>query len=261
MAWKGLTPTYDGQRALNLAQLSNKIKFKSIVIGDGLEPENFEKVQGLVHQLYEITELKIDVTENGCGLTADFPKVSENYYFREIGIIVETEDGDKLYVYDNCGDDAQYIVNDSATITNNKRIRLSLKISGVAEMTVSEPQILYTTYEEFNAHVADEKRHITSTERINWNDAFNAVLYLVDTDNIEAAFYETFTIMSQDDPTAMTSAEIEEAISTEWDGTSSEDETAMSAEEIEEAISTEWNGESSEDETALSAEEISSVIS
>ena len=110
MAWTGLTLTVDGRNALNQAQMNNRLCFKAIVIGDGNPPGNFGTQKSLVHPLYELTDLKVDMTDEGCALTADFPAVDDDYYFREIGVIVATEDGDKLYVYDNCGDDAQYIV-------------------------------------------------------------------------------------------------------------------------------------------------------
>lgn len=61
MAWTGLALTVDGQNALNNAQLSNRLNIKSIVIGDGATPENFRTLKKLVHQLYEITDLKVDV--------------------------------------------------------------------------------------------------------------------------------------------------------------------------------------------------------
>lgn len=148
--WQGLVLTSDGQKALNNAQLSNKINFKSILIGDGTRTDDFESAQSLVHQLYEITDLLIDVTENGCTLTADFPKVDYDYYFREVGIVVTTDEGDKLYVYDNCGEDAQYIVNSSAVEATQKRLRLSLIISHVSEITVSSPSVLYVDIQTFN---------------------------------------------------------------------------------------------------------------
>ncbi len=164
MAWTGLTLTVEGRNALNQAQLSNRINFKSIVVGDGNIPEDFSTRESLVHQLYEITEIKIDEVSGGCTITADFPKVAYDYYFREIGLIVTTDDGEKLYVYDNCGDDAQYIVSSSDAETLKKRIRLSLVISDVAEITVSEPQILYVAYDEYEDMVERLDTEIESKE-------------------------------------------------------------------------------------------------
>lgn len=156
MAWSGLTLTVDGRNALNQAQLANEINFKSIVVGDGDVPNNFSTQKALVHQLFEITDIKIDVTDSGCSITADFPTAVDDYYFREVGVIVSTADGDKLYVYDNCGDDAQLIVVSTGVESTKKRIRLSLAISGVAEINVTEPGILYVSYEDFELEMKNK---------------------------------------------------------------------------------------------------------
>ena len=150
MAWNGLALTVDGQNALNAAQLANSMEIRSVVVGDGRPPANFRTLKGLVHQLYEITDLRIDMAEDGkCTITVDIPKVGYDYYFREIGIIVMTNEGEKLYVYDNCGDDAQYIVSTTGVEATRKRIRLTLNISDVAEIAVTNPSILYVAYDDF----------------------------------------------------------------------------------------------------------------
>ncbi|MCI9141834.1 MAG: hypothetical protein HFH87_04320 [Lachnospiraceae bacterium] len=164
MAWTGLNLTVDGQNALNNAQLSNHLSIKSIVIGDGAPPANFRTLKGLVNQLYEITGIKIDVAGGKCTITADFPDVDYDYYFREIGIIVITEEGEKLYVYDNCGEDAQYIVNSTGVEKTRKRIRLVLNISDVAEITVTDPGILYVSYEDFEEAAGKLDDHLSDTD-------------------------------------------------------------------------------------------------
>ena len=155
MAWTNLTLTVDGRNALNQAQFDNQLNFKSIVVGDGTAPANFRTQKKLVHQLYELTDLKIDKTESGCTLTADFPKVDYDYYFREVGIIVTTKEGDKLYVYDNCGEDAQYIVSSTGAETTQKRLRLALVISDVENITISEPSILYVAYDDYERTILE----------------------------------------------------------------------------------------------------------
>ncbi len=163
MAWNGLNLTVNGRNALSHAQVSGEMSIKSIVIGDGNPPDNFNTQEGLVHQLYEIEELKIDVKEDGCELTADFPKVGNDYYFREIGVIVTSKGKDILYVYDNCGSDAQLIVNSDAEATE-KRVRLFLKISDVQNITVQTPSILYVSYDEFEKVAEHLTDHINNTD-------------------------------------------------------------------------------------------------
>lgn len=164
MAWNGLTLTVEGRNALNQAQAGAGLCFKSIVVGDGDAPANFQTRRSLVHQLYELTELKLDVTEEGCTLTADFPQVEYDYYFREVGIIVITESGEKLYVYDNCGEDAQYIVSTTGVETREKRLRLSLIISDVADITLLTPSILYVSYDDFDREISWLKQNKVSTK-------------------------------------------------------------------------------------------------
>lgn len=194
MAWTGLTLTTGGRDALNQAQVSNYMNIKSIVVGDGLPLANFTTLKGLVHQLYEITELRVDMTKEGCTLTADFPQVDYDYYFRELGVVITTDEGDVLYVYDNSGDDAQYIINSTGAETLQKRLRLSLIISDVANIELSTPSNLYVDYkdfestvtnlkndiemkasqENFDEHAGDTIRHITADEREKWNSSLNS---------------------------------------------------------------------------------------
>ncbi len=188
MAWTGLALTVAGRNVLNSAQLSQRMNIKSIVIGDGVAPANFSTLTALVHQLYEITDLKVDAGDGKCTLTADIPQMDYDYYFRELGVIVLTDDGEKLYVYDNCGDSAQYIVSTTGAETTRKRIRLSLNIADVAEITAAEPAVLYVGYDEhqdavkrledriknnndnITEHTSDMDKHTDSAERDKWNN-------------------------------------------------------------------------------------------
>ncbi len=155
MAWTGLNLTNDGRRILNKAQLNNRLNFKSIVIGDGNAPANFNAQKKLVHQLYELTELKISIEDDVCILMTDLPVVDYDYYLREIGVIVTTDDGDKLYAYDNCGGDAQYVINTAGIERTEKRVRLALTVSGVENITVSVPSNLYVDYKDYENTIAD----------------------------------------------------------------------------------------------------------
>mgnify|MGYP001099654497 CR=1 FL=1 len=160
MGWKGLTLTESGRKALNQAQTAKKLKIRSVVVGDGNPPEDFQALEGLVHPLYEITDLGITLVDAACTVTVEIPEREESYYFREIGILVETEDGVKLYVYDNCGEDAQYITASTGKAAVKRRVRLTLTVSGVAEVTVINPAVMYVTYEDFQEAVDSLKTEI-----------------------------------------------------------------------------------------------------
>lgn len=122
-----------------------------------IHPAILEHARSLYLSYSELTELKIDMTDDGCMLTADLPDVDYDYYMREIGVIVTTEDGEKLYVYDNCGSDAQYIVSTTGAEKTKKRVRLSLMVSDVENITVSHPSVLYVSYDDFDDAVAKLK--------------------------------------------------------------------------------------------------------
>ena len=148
MAWNGMTLTTSGRRALSKAQAEDTLKIHSIAIGDGNPPVNFNSVEGLISPKFEITELSIDITETGCVITGDFPKVNYDYYFRELGVMVETSGGIKLYAYDNCGSDAEYIVNTSTIENTAKRVRIELIFSNISNVSV-----LYVSYEDLDNKV------------------------------------------------------------------------------------------------------------
>lgn len=168
--WSGLTLTENGKQALISAQLSNVLNIKSIVIGDGDAPADYHKCNELVHQLYELTDLKVDTVTEGCQITVDFPNVDYDYYFREIGVIVTTDSGDVLYVYDNAGDDAQCIHAENTADKIQKRLRLVLAISDVKNITISKTSPLYVDYDEFTKHTSDAEHHTTVQEKAKWNN-------------------------------------------------------------------------------------------
>lgn len=143
MAWNGLTLTAEGRKALTQSQIDGEMRIKSIVVGDGSPPPNFNTQKKLVNQLFEITDIQVKMTDTGCIVTGDFPAVGYDYYFREVGIMVLAGKEEVLYVYDNCGDSAAYIVNSTSAESTEKRIRLSLIFSDVATVEAVTPSILY----------------------------------------------------------------------------------------------------------------------
>lgn len=179
MSWNGLHLTKEGRQALTKAQVDNKVVFHSIVVGDGNPPANFDTVTRLVNQLFEITALDVQMTEKGCILTGDFPKLNKDYYFREIGVMVKTNEGNKLYVYDNCGDDAEHIVISTGAESTEKRIRLELVFSDVANITVEVPSILYATHAELIS-MGDSKVDKEQGKALSSNDFSNAYKDKVD---------------------------------------------------------------------------------
>lgn len=149
MAWKGLKLTADGQKALSAAQAAQKLKIRSIAVGDGSFTGESQELKGLVNQLYEIEELEIVVKDAVCMITAELPEKEYEYYFREIGVTVETDEGVKLYAYDNSGDDAQQVIPGTGNAAVKRRVRLTLTVANIAEVTVTNPSVMYVTYDDF----------------------------------------------------------------------------------------------------------------
>lgn len=147
MAWSGLYLTNAGRQALSLAQNAGTLSFKAVVIGDGAPPVNFNTVTQLTNKLFEVSALYVDVRGSECDIVADLPVRDSPYYLREIGIIVQSGGADVLYAYTNSGSDAQFIAN-NGTEQTEKRIRLTLAISDVANVTVQTPSVLYAKSSE-----------------------------------------------------------------------------------------------------------------
>ena len=168
------------------------------------------------------------------------PLIEEGYYINEIGIYAKEKDAD-----------------DSTAILYSVAITAGKNGTG-------------DYMPPFNGH---NRTEITQNYYITVNNSSDVIvqmkgaallvedaLILLDTDIVEEAFHSVFTLgTTGGDETALSEAEITDALSTEWNGESSQDPTALSAEDVNEAVETEWNGESSPDPTALSAEDIKDV--
>lgn len=71
----------------------------------------------------------------------------------------------------------------------------------------------------------------------DYQEVKKIVQYITDKVNIEKAFYTVYTNINRNtDETAMTTADITEALNREWKGESSDDETALSAADIAETL-------------------------
>lgn len=148
MAWKGLRLTIDGRNALSDAQTGKTLIFDRLDIGDGPEPNNYNTQRTLVNKLFSIKFSDVKKVDDGCILIADFPKQSYDFFFREMAVIVRTDSGELLYLYDNCGDDAEHIIVSSGAEWREKRVRLHLKFSDVASIQITGSSVLYATFNE-----------------------------------------------------------------------------------------------------------------
>lgn len=169
------------------------------------------------------------------------PLIEEGYYINEIGIYAKEQDAD-----------------DSTAILYS--VAVTAGANGTGDYMPP-----------FNGH---NRTEITQSYFITVNNSSEITvqmkgaallaedaLILIDTDIVEEAFYNVFSLgTTGGDDTALSEAEITDAISAGWNGESSTDPTALNKDDVNEALETKWNGESSEDPTALNAEDITDAI-
>ena len=155
MAFGSLTLTNNGRYALTNAQVSGTLEFAYIAIGDGKYTGSFKDIANLKNELFHLEIKKAEVQGDVCVLEVDLTNadLTEGYYLREIGIFVKTDSGDVLYVYDNAGNDAEYIPQKEGSVSVEKRLRFTLKISEVSNITVETTSVLYMTQLNFEKHV------------------------------------------------------------------------------------------------------------
>lgn len=169
MSWHGLTLTNEGRKALTLSQQSNTLSISSIEVGDGDAPSNFNIVTSLVRTRTKLNIVKVDNTPTGCTIVADFEPAGD-YYFKEIGIFCNTNDGEKLCYYDNCESNAEYIQDGDGRI--DKRIVIDLVVTDVDRITLQRPSVLYVTQAE-NDRALDNKVDKVSGKGLSTNDYTN----------------------------------------------------------------------------------------
>ena len=155
MAWKGLKLTVGGRNLLTDAQTGKNLKFLRLDIGDGEEPVNYNTRTELVHKLFSLEFISIEKTKEGCILIADLPKQSYDFWFREMAVIAKTDYEEVLYLYDNCGDDAEHVIATTGIEFKEKRIKLYLKFADVENITINTEGVLYITFNEFERGIKD----------------------------------------------------------------------------------------------------------
>jgi len=154
MAFTEFKITNEGCKALAAAQLSGKLAFTQISIGSGIYTGDFKESQSLVNKLFEINVINSTLEDHACILEADLSNkdLKEGYYFREIGVYAELDGVEILYAYTNAGEDAEYIPKEAASVSVEKRIKISLFVTGVSEVSILAGSVLYVTQQEFENH-------------------------------------------------------------------------------------------------------------
>lgn len=171
MAFGGLIITSKGRNALVNAQLSGTLELSYIAIGDGKYTGSFNDILKLKNELFTLDIGKAEIDGDNCIIEADLSNsnLSQGYYLREIGIYAKADGKDILYVYDNAGDDAEYIPNDEGAVSVEKRLRFTLNIGNVSNVTLSTQSVLYALQSDFENHEDDNEIHVTQKKQDLWD--------------------------------------------------------------------------------------------
>lgn len=174
MAFSGMVVTNNGRIALTKAQNGSELKFKSVGIGDGIYTGSYNDVSQLSNQLFEAEIKKINLKDDICVLEIDISNagLAVGYYLREIGIYAMDGNKKVLYAYTNAGTDAEYIQAETS-VSIEKRIRLSLIVSGVDNINTELSSVLYVTEQDFNGHLSARNPHSVTKADVGLANANN----------------------------------------------------------------------------------------
>ncbi len=166
-----LTPTAAGRALLAKAQQGAVMEFTGVRIGSGSlgsrDPDTLTNVITTVKtcpitsvsRQNEKTYVKFVLTQDN----------TSAYYLREMALMAKDPDsGEIAYMYANDGQNAELIPVPGATAFE-REITVIVILSNVETVTASIQSGAYAGKEEFEAHISDNVRHITSAEREMWN--------------------------------------------------------------------------------------------
>ena len=173
MAFGGLILTNAGRNLLAAAQLGGSLTFTHAAIGDGTYAGSYNDITKLVNSKVTVELQQITISEDQ--VSVDFKlsnkELTEGYYLREIGLFAKTGNGQPvLYAYDNSGADADYIPAGGGAVSIERVIRLVLKLSDVANVTIDGgASVIYATQADLMAHTNNADIHITVQEKAKWD--------------------------------------------------------------------------------------------
>ena len=142
MAFSGLIPTTDGKIIYAKAQQGKPLHFTRVALGDGLlGGGSMVNRSALISERLSlpIDAIQLSNNEGEAAVVATLRSeaIAEGFYFREPGLFAEDPDThpDRLYLYDNAGEDGEYLSNDNESVIINERFRLLIYL--VASRTIS----------------------------------------------------------------------------------------------------------------------------
>lgn len=154
--------TNKGRIELAKAKMGAILDFEYIAIGDGSFDGDLTTKDSLSNLLYTLDILKVSREQSKVIVECDMTnlELTEGFYFREIGLYANGI----LYSYDNAGVDAEYVEKADSAILLERRIRLVLDVSGVANIVIKTVSTMYATQKDFDSHIGNKSNPHETTK-------------------------------------------------------------------------------------------------
>lgn len=141
MAFNRLMLTADGKTLYAKAQQGKPLQFTRFGVGDGNIGSG-----SLVNRTALISEKKsllidnvqiVNETQSAVIASLSNSDLAEGFYFREIGIFAKDPDTqlEKLYLYDNAGDDGEFIPASTSGVIVNERLKILMLLENVTSVS------------------------------------------------------------------------------------------------------------------------------
>jgi hypothetical protein len=141
MAFNRLMLTTDGKILYAKAQQGKTLQFTRVGIGEGdIGSGSLVNRTALISEklslLVDMIQL-VNENESAIITTLKNENLAEGFYFREIGIFAKDPDTqqEKLYLYDNAGQDGEYIPDNQSGVIVNERLKFLLLLENVTTVS------------------------------------------------------------------------------------------------------------------------------
>lgn len=229
MAWTSVITNAGRELIGQWAQGASPIRISRCAGGEGMVPESALLAQTALQserQTGEIAQTK--TLSKGTQIKLQFPAVETAYTLNQIGLFAEMADGEVLLaIYQNADGVSIYDIEESENflfsfyavlgVSNEAQFQVVITSGAVVTMDVLEDRLSSFHQEELDALLS----------------AFTV-------ESVERAFTSVFSYLGEPHPmdgaTEMDSGDVSGAISKDYTGDSTTDSTAMSAAEITQAL-------------------------
>ncbi|MBQ3195986.1 MAG: phage tail protein [Clostridia bacterium] len=162
MSFPALELTENGKRLLSNALVGQKLNFSKIAIGSGVMSEDAKKLTELVvlEKDIPISGMQAELGTARLLATLDNTETTEGFWWREIGIYANDENGEVLYAYANAGEYAEYIPAYTSASFVRTTITVNVMVGNAENVTASIADYAgYITFSDFQQHLSSANPH------------------------------------------------------------------------------------------------------